>query len=120
VTPEEITTTVDAARMSGAAILISPVTETVKEVAGAEIVKTLERSKLRKALTPQCFQYDLLWRAYRGIDLKDPTLTDDSFVVEQIGVKVTAIEGNSRNIKITTPQDLALAELIYVQNWHRQ
>lgn len=112
VTPEEITLAVDAARTSGAAILISPVTDTVKEVRGSEVVRTLERFHLRNALTPQCFHYDLLLEAYGRVDLQDPALTDDSFLVEQTGVKVTAIEGNARNIKITTAQDLAMAEVL--------
>jgi 2-C-methyl-D-erythritol 4-phosphate cytidylyltransferase len=112
VTPEEIARTIDAARTSGAAILVAPLTDTVKEVRGSEVVRTLERAHLRNALTPQCFRYDLLSRAYEGADLQDPALTDDSALVEKTGARVTAIEGSWRNIKITTPKDLALAEVL--------
>jgi 2-C-methyl-D-erythritol 4-phosphate cytidylyltransferase len=109
VTPEEIARVVDAAKTSGAAILVAPVTDTIKEVSGSRVTQTLDRSRLRSALTPQCFRFDLLWEAYRRVDLNDPSLTDDSLVVEQTGAQVIAIEGSKRNIKITTQEDLALA-----------
>ncbi|HKZ01147.1 MAG TPA: 2-C-methyl-D-erythritol 4-phosphate cytidylyltransferase [Pyrinomonadaceae bacterium] len=112
VTTEEIARTIDAATTSGAAILVAPLTDTVKEVRGSEVVRTLDRAHLRNALTPQCFRYELLAKAYKGADLQDPTLTDDSALVEKTGATVTAIEGSWRNIKITTPKDLALAEVL--------
>ena len=74
------------------------------------VVSTLDRTGLRRALTPQCFRYELLRKAYEHADVADPTLTDESALAEKIGVPVTAIEGSSRNIKITTPQDLLIAE----------
>jgi len=112
VKPDEITRAVEAAKVSGGALLVAPMTDTVKEVSGAEVVRTLDRKSLRRALTPQCFRYDILRRAYEGADLHDPALTDDSFLVEQIGINVTAIEGSARNIKITTPEDLVAAEAL--------
>jgi len=116
VTPDEITRTVEAAKIAGGALLVAPMTDTVKEVSGSEVVRTLDRTVLRRALTPQCFRYDLLRRAYEGADLHDPALTDDSFLVEQIGIKVTAIEGSSRNIKITRMEDLVVAKAL-LQEW---
>ena len=115
VTPEEIAGTVAAAESEGAAILVAPVTDTIKQVShdGARsrsIVKTLDRQELRRALTPQCFRYELLRKAYDHADVNDPSLTDESSLVERIGARVTVIEGSSRNIKITTPQDLLIAE----------
>jgi len=74
------------------------------------VIKTLERQELRRALTPQCFRYELLRKAYEHADVNDPSLTDESALVERIGARVTVIEGSSRNIKITTPQDLLIAE----------
>ena len=111
--PEEITRTVEAARIHGAAILVAPVTDTIKEVSAGEVVRTLPRGALRRALTPQCFRYDVLSRAYDGIDVDDQNLTDESIIVERIGIRVTAIEGSSRNIKITTQEDLRIAEEIF-------
>ena len=110
VTVEEIESVVRAAESDGAAILVAPVTDTIKQVRGHTIVTTLERRDLRRALTPQCFRYELLRQAYEQADVNDPSLTDESALVEKIGVQVTTIEGSSRNIKITTPQDLLIAE----------
>ena len=110
VTVEEIESVVKAAESDGAAIQVAPVTDTIKHVSGNSVLKTLERSELRRALTPQCFRYELLRKAYEQADVNDPSLTDESALVEKIGVPVTTIEGSSRNIKITTPQDLLIAE----------
>jgi len=112
VSVEEIENTIDAARRDGAAILAAPATDTIKLIEGETIVKTLDRGKLRRALTPQCFRYELLRRAYEQADVSDPSLTDDSLLVERLGHNVTIVEGSARNIKITTPQDLLLAEAL--------
>jgi 2-C-methyl-D-erythritol 4-phosphate cytidylyltransferase len=110
VTAEEIDRTVAAARSHGAAILVAPAIDTIKEVNGGAVVKTLERRQLCHALTPQCFRYELLRRAYERADVQDPAITDDSSLVEQLGEPVTIVEGSSRNIKITTQRDLLIAE----------
>lgn len=112
VTVAEIEATIEAARAGGAAILATPVTDTIKLVEEGEIVKTLERRNLRHALTPQCFRYDLLRQAYDHADVNDPSLTDESSLVERLGHAVTIVEGSARNIKITTPRDLLLAETL--------
>ena len=112
VSVEEIDATVDAARTEGAAILVASVTDTIKQVDGPAVEKTLDRVRLRRALTPQCFQYELLRQAYQGVDVNDPSLTDESLLVERIGKRVTIVEGSSRNIKITTPGDLLIAEAL--------
>lgn len=109
VTVAEIADTVEAARVDGAAILATPVTDTIKLVEGRSLVKTLNRQDLRHALTPQCFRYELLRRAYEQTDVNDPSLTDESALVERLGHKVTIVEGSARNIKITTPRDLLIA-----------
>ncbi len=110
VTVEEIESVVAAAETDGAAILAAPVTDTIKQVNGDSVVQTLERRELRRALTPQCFRYELLRKAFEHADVNDPSLTDESMLVEKFGARVTVVEGSSRNIKITTPQDLAIAE----------
>jgi 2-C-methyl-D-erythritol 4-phosphate cytidylyltransferase len=112
VTVDEIDATVAAAKSDGAAILVAPVTDTIKQVDGHGIVKTLDRVALRRALTPQCFQYELLRQAYQHSDVNDPSLTDESALVEQLGMRVSIVEGSARNIKITTAEDLAIAEAI--------
>ncbi len=112
VTVDEIERTVAAARDHGAAILAAPVTDTIKQVAGETVVRTFDRSGLRRALTPQCFQYELLRQAYQHADVNDPSLTDESALVEQIGKRVSVVEGSPRNIKITTAEDLIVAEML--------
>lgn len=112
VTVEEIDNTVAAARRDGAAILARPATDTIKLVENNAIVKTLDRRSLRQALTPQCFRYELLRRAYDQVDVNDPLLTDESALVERLGQPVTVVEGSTRNIKITTRLDLLLAEAL--------
>ena len=110
VTIEEISETVEAARRSGAAILATRVTDTIKLVEHDRIVKTLARQNVRQALTPQCFRYELLRTAYDQADVTDPALTDESALVERLGHEVTIVDGSPRNIKITTPRDLLIAE----------
>ena len=112
VTVEEIDATVAAAKAEGAAILVAPVTDTIKQVGDEAVVKTLDRGALRRALTPQCFRYELLREAYNQADVNDPSLTDESALVEQLGKHVSIVEGSTRNIKITTAEDLAIAEAI--------
>jgi 2-C-methyl-D-erythritol 4-phosphate cytidylyltransferase len=101
VTPDEITRTVEAAKLEGAAILVSSPVDTLKEVKDGVVVKTLRRADLRNALTPQCFQYKLLRRAYDEVDITDSDLTD--------------VEGSPRNIKITTQEDILLGEALLKQ-----
>lgn len=115
VTPEEITRTVEAARAHEAAILVASVSDTTKEVEREWVARTLKRGQVRRALTPQCFRYSLLRRAYEQADVLDPDLTDDSMLVERLGTKVAVVEGDPRNIKITQPQDLAIAEVLLKQ-----
>jgi len=70
---------------------------------------------LRRALTPQCFRYDLLKRAYDQlgeVEVAGIEVTDDSLLVERLGIGIMAVEGSARNIKITQAEDLAWAEAI--------
>jgi 2-C-methyl-D-erythritol 4-phosphate cytidylyltransferase len=115
VTPDEITRTVEAAKLEGAAILVSSPVDTMKEVRDGVVVKTLRRGDLRNALTPQCFQYKLLRRAYDEVDVTDPDLTDESSLVERLGVRIATVEGSPRNIKITTQEDILLGEALLKQ-----
>ena len=112
VTPEEIDRTVREARANGAAILAAPVTDTIKETDGARVLRTLERARLWRAQTPQCFRHELLRRAYELALASGLDATDDSALVERLGVAVSIVEGGAHNIKITTPQDFALAEAL--------
>jgi 2-C-methyl-D-erythritol 4-phosphate cytidylyltransferase len=115
VTPDEIDRVVAAARASGAAILVAPVADTIKDIENGRVKATPPRHGLRRALTPQCFRYDLLRRAYDQLDEVEAAgieVTDDSLLVERLGAEIVAVEGSARNIKITREEDLVLAEAI--------
>jgi 2-C-methyl-D-erythritol 4-phosphate cytidylyltransferase len=105
------------AKEHGAAILAIQPKDTIKLSNGTPFIqKTLDRSRLWAVQTPQCFSMDLLMKAYDSA-IKDEFLaTDDSSLVERLGVNVRIVEGSYDNIKITTPEDLELAEMIL----HRQ
>jgi 2-C-methyl-D-erythritol 4-phosphate cytidylyltransferase len=113
VTPERISAVIARAREIGAAILALPATDTIKEVEDGMIQRTLDRRRIWRAQTPQAFRYDLLMRANeeaRAASLPSAMATDDSFLVERLGAPVAIVEGMANNIKITTLEDLALAE----------
>jgi 2-C-methyl-D-erythritol 4-phosphate cytidylyltransferase len=115
VTPDEIDRVIVAARASGAAILVAPVADTIKNIENGRVKRTPPRHNLRRALTPQCFRYDLLKRAYDQLDEVESAgieVTDDSLLVERLGAEIIAVEGSARNIKITNEEDLALAEAL--------
>jgi 2-C-methyl-D-erythritol 4-phosphate cytidylyltransferase len=110
VLPDEIGRTVRAATELGAAVLVAPVTDTIKKVVDGQVVGTLDRSKLRRALTPQCFRYDVLQRGLaKAIDLAGE-ITDECMLIEALGEPVAIVEGGVQNIKITHQEDLAWGE----------
>jgi 2-C-methyl-D-erythritol 4-phosphate cytidylyltransferase len=98
-----------AAAKSGAAILAVPLHGTLKRVDQGKITQTLDRGGLWEAQTPQIFRRELLIRAYE----KAPaSATDDAALVEALGESVTVVRGDVRNLKITTPHDLAVAAAV--------
>lgn len=107
--PEWIDRVFAAAAKSGAAILASPVTSTLKRAKpNGTIDETVSRERLWAAQTPQVFRRQLLLDAYARQGALTPT--DEAQLVEQLGVPVTLVEGSSLNIKITTNEDFRLAE----------
>jgi len=99
-----------AAAETGAASTAIEVKDTIKQVDESGIVvRTLQRSKLRATQTPQVFRADLLKKAY---ELSSGEFTDDAGVVERAGYRVKLYPGDYENIKITTPDDMVLAEII--------
>jgi 2-C-methyl-D-erythritol 4-phosphate cytidylyltransferase len=89
VTEDEIARTVEGATVTGAACLVAAVSDTIKLVVDDRIVRTLDRTELRRALTPQ-----------------------ECMLVEKLGVPIAVVEGSACNIKITHPEDLVLAETL--------
>lgn len=102
-----------AAGVSGAAIPACPVAATIKQVKDNRIIKTVDRAGLYEAQTPQVFAASLLKRAYANLkNLDQNRISDDSQLVEALGEKVTIVEADSSNIKITRQSDIAVAEAI--------
>lgn len=97
----------EAAR-SGTAVPVVPVVETLRHVSPDGESMTVPRSDYRLVQTPQVFSLALLRRAYR--QPYAPQFTDDASVVEALGERITLVEGNRENIKLTTPADLLLAK----------
>ncbi|MGB7070704.1 MAG: 2-C-methyl-D-erythritol 4-phosphate cytidylyltransferase [Pyrinomonadaceae bacterium] len=110
VTVEDIERVIEKATEMGAACLVAPMTETIKEISSGTVVATLDRSTLRRVLTPQAFRYDILAKAFAHNHLDD-SITDESVLVEKLGYAVSVVEGDPRNIKITNPEDLVIAEI---------
>jgi 2-C-methyl-D-erythritol 4-phosphate cytidylyltransferase/2-C-methyl-D-erythritol 2,4-cyclodiphosphate synthase len=102
--------TIDAAVQHGAAIAAMPARDTVKRAdAQLMITGTLARHEIFLAQTPQAFQTDVL-RAALAHATRDSDATDEAMLAEQAGHRVRLVEGDPRNLKITTPDDLAMAE----------
>jgi len=98
---------------TGAAILARPMTDTVKRVKDSVIIETVDRSELWGVETPQVFRKDILVKAYGGIDKLDTDkISDDSQLVEAIGIEVSVVQTDSTNIKLTYGSDIAVAQAI--------
>jgi 2-C-methyl-D-erythritol 4-phosphate cytidylyltransferase len=108
VSPKEIDETIEKAKVTGAACLVAPVNDTIKTISGNEIANTLDRDKLRRALTPQAFRIELLRRAFEQGELSE-AVTDECYLVEKLGHPISIVEGSARNIKITQADDLVVA-----------
>jgi len=104
--------TVRAAHTYGAAAPGIPVKDTIKTVKGSIVQSTPDRSNLRAIQTPQIFDKDILRAALRLVQKDQAVVTDDCSAVERMGMSVKIVEGDERNLKITTPIDLKIAELL--------
>lgn len=103
---------VEEAARSGAAVPVLPLEDTVKEVREEGILATHDRSVLYRAQTPQGFFYEVLEEAFAAADRDGFVGTDEASLVERTGRRVAAVAGEPRNIKITTPLDLRIAEAL--------
>jgi 2-C-methyl-D-erythritol 4-phosphate cytidylyltransferase len=110
VTQELIERVIDAARETGAAVPAVPLEDTVKEAEKGRVVRTLERGRLFRAQTPQGFALGLLQRALAQARAEGADATDEAALVERLGLPVALVPGDPRNIKITSPLDLTMAE----------
>ena len=112
VTETVIDRAVRAAHTYGAAAPAVPVKDTIKVVAGGVIKETPDRAALQAVQTPQVFDFDLLRGALKKAAVDGAAVTDDCSAVERLGMSVKIVEGDERNIKVTTPIDLKIAKLL--------
>lgn len=110
VTPEILERVAQAAQLHGAALVAVPAKDTIKMVDDGVVAGTPARNRLWLAQTPQAFRYGLIREAHERAAAEGYLGTDDSSLVERMGKKVHVVMGDYRNIKITTPEDLVLAE----------
>ena len=113
VTEDLIERSIEAARKHGGAIAAVPMKDTPKQAGPDRLIqRTLDRAGLWLAQTPQTFRRALVVEAYRKAAIAHVHATDDAALVERLGHAVAIVEGNWENIKITTPEDMILAEAI--------
>lgn len=113
VTGQVIDRVVRAANTYGAAAPAIPVKDTIKAVKGGIVETTPDRNTLRAVQTPQVFDIDLLKAALKKAGQDGAQITDDCSAVERMGMSVRMVEGDERNIKVTTPLDLKTAQLYW-------
>ena len=111
VNPRHIQAALQSAREHGAAVLAVPVKDTVKESTDGVVTRTLERGRLWAAQTPQCYRREILAQALAKFG-HEKDATDESQLVEKMGVPVQIVESDYTNFKITTPEDLIFAQAL--------
>ena len=109
VSTDDIENAVRQAERTGAAVLVVPIVDTVKQVEKDVIDSTLTREHLVLAQTPQVFRTEILKQAFDSATKDEYYGTDESSLVERLGHPVAIVRGSERNIKITRPSDLSLA-----------
>ena len=108
-----LTDCIATARKTGACILGVPVSDTLKKVdADVNIEKTIDRQGVWMAQTPQVFHHNLIYHAHQQARRTKLTVTDDAMLLEKMGISVSMVAGTKANLKITTPEDLPLAEAL--------
>ena len=115
ITPEIINETIATVIEKKAVSVMTKTVDTIKEVdENGKIIRTIDRSKLYNTQTPQAFEYNLIKMAHDK--LQNQNFTDDAGMVEFLGKDVYIVDGDYKNIKVTTKSDLALAEIYLTQN----
>jgi 2-C-methyl-D-erythritol 4-phosphate cytidylyltransferase len=110
VSPALIERVLRAARASGAAIPACPLRDSVKEVEEGRVVRSVDRTRLQGAQTPQIFSRDILARAHAAAIEEGVDATDDAMLVERIGCAVSVVPGEPANLKLTEPGDVRILE----------
>lgn len=112
VTPQMIEMAIGALGDADGAVPVVPVDETLKQVKEDEVVKTIDRAKLRRVQTPQVFVTEVLKEAHTKARADRFEATDDAQLVERYGGRIKVFEGDRANVKVTYEEDLAVVEAI--------
>lgn len=104
-----------ATKEEGAAVPVIAIQDTVKAVDGDKVLRTVDREQLRSVQTPQGFSYPILKAALIQARKDNILSTDEAALVERMGHEIVCVEGDPRNIKITTPDDIRFAE-VYLED----
>src|SRR3989338_6686530 len=112
---DEINECIENTKQYGAAVVGFPVKDTLKEAKEGIIIKTVDRTNLWQMQTPQAIKHGLFLRAFENAKNKNLKFADDASLVEALGQKVKIIKCSNENIKITTPEDLVIAEGIMMK-----
>jgi 2-C-methyl-D-erythritol 4-phosphate cytidylyltransferase len=104
-----------ATKEKGAAVPVIAIEDTVKAVDGDKVLRTVDREQLRRVQTPQGFSYAILKEALNQARKDNIQSTDEAALVERMGHEIVTVEGDPRNIKITTPEDIRVAE-VYLED----
>ena len=112
ITWQVIDRAIRAGNTYGAAAPAIPVKDTIKVVEGGIVKTTPDRATLFAVQTPQVFDFDLLRGALKKAQTDGAQVTDDCSAVERMGMSVKMVEGDERNIKVTTPMDLKIAQML--------
>lgn len=109
ITPETINQAIEMVKDKKALTVATKTIDTIKEVVNGKIIRTIDRSKLYNTQTPQAFEYNLIMDAH--LKLAGESFTDDAGMLEELGQTVYILNGSYKNIKITTQNDIDVAEV---------
>ena len=110
VTEDMLRKSIETACLHDGALVAVPAKDTIKTVINGIVTGTPDRETLWQAQTPQAFRFSVIYAAHQAAEQEHFTGTDDASLVERLGGRVCIVRGDYRNIKITTPEDLLLAE----------
>jgi 2-C-methyl-D-erythritol 4-phosphate cytidylyltransferase len=110
ITQELLRESIQVARTNDGALVAVPAKDTIKTVRDGIVLNTPDRETLWQAQTPQSFRFGIIFNAHHSAETEKFIGTDDASLVERCGGSVRVVRGDYRNIKITTPEDLVLAE----------
>ncbi len=110
ISPALLTASIESARCNDGALVAVQAKDTIKTVRDGIVIDTPPREMLWQAQTPQTFRFGIIYDAHRAAERENCSGTDDASLVERLGGRVRIVNGEYQNIKITTPEDLVLAE----------